>query len=110
MVSRNENTPPKSYVDAVRELTVAHGEALQPGDRIFIFDDPAKREVRLLEVTSDTVPTGVMPVAFRPQPEFPFRSVIVQITPQEWQSIEQGRLALPEGWDLASKRTAWPTN
>lgn len=108
MVAEGDNFVPKTYDDAVRVLTRSHGESLDPGGRLFAFDDPSKREVRLLEVTACTPATGVMPIAIRASDHFPFRSVIIQVTPEEWKIIEARELPLPTGWDLGSRREAWP--
>ena len=65
------------------------------GDR---EDDPAE-PVKLLEVNPDTSPSGIVPIAFGPDPpEIPFPSVIIDVTEGEYEDLRKGILHLPEGW------------
>ncbi len=60
------------------------------------------RTIRLLEVNSETVPSGIVPIGFGPHPAsgLPFSSVIVEITPEEFADLQEGRLRLPDGWEV----------
>jgi hypothetical protein len=62
----------------------------------------SEEPIRLLEVNADTVPTGIMPLAFDAAPAsgIPFPSVIVEVTPIEYQQILASELSLPYGWTL----------
>ena len=57
--------------------------------------------IKLLEVNNDTVPVGVIPLHFGPLPRngIFFPSVIIEITPDEFQRIESSELSLPDGWN-----------
>ena len=91
------------YPTAVRTLVDWHREGEQPPQRIFIFSDPDGQEVRLLEVTVLVPETGELyPIAFGATSELPYRTVVVQVTPDEWEAIEAGEIPLPEGWDMSS--------
>lgn len=61
--------------------------------------------VKLLEVNEATVPLGIRPLGFSAQPEggIDFPSVIVEVTPDEFQEIRAGRLPLPNGWRLGEE-------
>jgi len=65
--------------------------------------------IKLLEVTPNTSASGIMPVYLSPDAGagILFPSTIIDITPQEWEDVKAGRLALPKGWTFnASKRLA----
>lgn len=57
--------------------------------------------VKLLEVNPETSPSGVVPIAFGPDPPLiPFPSVVIEVTEDEFESIRTGKLPLPGGWRL----------
>ncbi len=65
-------------------------------------ENHAQEPIKLLEVNEDTVPTGIMPLLFGPIPErgIHYTSVIVEVTPREFQQIKAKRLKLPNGWTM----------
>ena len=95
--------PDKTAV--ARSLADAHRDA-EPGIvRIVRLEGPreseAREPVKLLEVNPATSPSGVVPIAFAPDPPaVPFPSVVVEVTPDEFDLIEAGKLALPHDWRL----------
>jgi hypothetical protein len=64
--------------------------------------DPSDLRIKLLEVNELTVPTGIVPVGFAAHPPsgLHYPSVVIEVTPQEYEAIEQGRLRLPQGWEV----------
>ena len=59
--------------------------------------------IKLLEVSEATLTAGyVMPFGFGSTEEFPYRSVVALITPQEMQQIKNQEMPLPQGWDLST--------
>lgn len=56
--------------------------------------------VKLLEVNEFTVPAGVIPLAFRPRPSegIDYPTIIVDVTPAEFEQIRSQQMSLPEGW------------
>jgi hypothetical protein len=58
--------------------------------------------IKLLEVNEATIPSGIMPIEFGPHPSsgILYPSVIMEVTPEEYVEIKQGRLPLPEHWHL----------
>lgn len=58
--------------------------------------------VKLLEVNAATIPSGIMPIRFDPAPAsgVPYSSVIVEVTPAEFEQIRSAQLPLPSGWKL----------
>jgi hypothetical protein len=96
---------PSTYEEAADLLARSH-KAEQPSIRaIYLFPDPQKQEVRFIEVNPVTAPTGeAMVFSFGRAPDFPFRSAVGEVTPQEWEEIRAGRIPLPEGWDAKSAK------
>ncbi len=59
--------------------------------------------IKLLEVSEATLTAGyVMPFGFGETEEFPYRSVVALITPEEMQQIKNQEMLLPQGWDLST--------
>jgi hypothetical protein len=66
-------------------------------------DKPA--EIRLLEITPETFPAGeVLSYYFPPDDEFPYATIMAQITPEEWQKVLRNEIILPEGWTLENHK------
>jgi hypothetical protein len=58
--------------------------------------------IKLLEVNEYTVPSGILPLGFGPLASagIHYRSVIVEVTPEEYQKIQTEELKLPNGWKI----------
>lgn len=56
----------------------------------------------LLEVNEETTSSGVLPIYFGPDPasQIYHPSVIIEVTPEEYDKIARGELPLPNGWEL----------
>jgi len=90
-----------TYSDAVRQLVEWHFDNEQPPIAVLVFTDPSEHEIRLLQVTELVPETGeVYPIIFGPTKEIPYRTVLAQVTPSEYEAIRARELELPEGWDL----------
>jgi hypothetical protein len=64
---------------------------------VFSKDDDAV--LRLIEVNEETLPTGqVQPFVFSPDEEVPVPIFIADVTPEEWEAIQNGRISLPKDW------------
>ena len=63
-------------------------------------EDDKTEPIKLLEVNSATVASGVIPVTFGPDREVPYPLVIMDVTPAEFRRIKAKRLRLPRGWRL----------
>jgi len=61
--------------------------------------------VRLLEVVEDTVAAGIIPLGFRliPALGITLPSVIVEVTPEEYQQIRDNKLTLPHEWTIGEE-------
>jgi hypothetical protein len=58
--------------------------------------------IKLLEVNENTVPAGIMPIQFGPSPAsgLNYPTIIVEVTPDEFQKIQNQQLELPHGWKI----------
>ena len=93
------------------KLAEAH-YALEPGIARIIRllagsareDDPAE-PVKLLEVNEDTIADGIRPVFFgaRPDKGIPCASVIIEVTPDEYEQIRANPSMLPNNWRLGEE-------
>lgn len=61
--------------------------------------------IKLLEINENTIPSGVVPIQFAPAPAsgIHFPSVIVEVTPDEFQQIKRRELSLPHGWEIGER-------
>ena len=67
-------------------------------------ESESSQPIKLLEVNEATTPSGIWPIAFTPDPpRVPYGSVVVEVTPGEYQDIVNGRLKLPDGWVLGDE-------
>jgi hypothetical protein len=66
-----------------------------------IENQPAE-PIKLLEVNQNTVASGIMPIQFDavPQSGIHYPSVIIEVTPEEYQQILKRELLLPRGWRI----------
>jgi hypothetical protein len=93
--------PPDELERLARELARAHRESDESITGIYFARDHAGREIRLVEVSSEVDTTNeVLPVRFgaRPDLRMPRPSVIVLLSAEEWDALQQGALSLPTGW------------
>jgi hypothetical protein len=87
------------------ELAKAHKED-DPQTTDVYFVEGVDDEVRLVEVSgslSNGGPGEVLPFRFTAQPAdgVPFPSVVVLLSPSEWDAVAHDKLKLPAGWDKA---------
>lgn len=95
-----------NIASAAANLIQEHFE-LDPILEQVIWINPDKTtEIRLLEITPETFPAGVvMSFYFPPDEEFPYAMKIAEITPEEWQKILRNEIPLPNGWTLDNYKT-----
>lgn len=92
-----------------RELARKHYQIEDGITQIFRVTQGAELEsdpntpIILLEANSNTVPSGVTPIRFGPDPDvgIHYPIVIVEVTPEEFEKIQTQELKLPPGWNLA---------
>lgn len=89
--------------DVAKELAAAHREADSKTDTIKLIPSSNLDEIRLLEVSSSVPSTGeVLPFRYAPDPDhgIDYASVVVLLSPDEWNLVQQGSLHLPQDWVL----------
>ncbi len=98
-----------SRYEELGKLAEAHYR-VEPGIRqIYRITGGPEAEVRpdepikLLEVNENTIPSGIMPLGFGPAPAhgFHYPSIIVEVTPEEFDRIRSRELVLPSGWEVS---------
>ncbi|GAC1339892.1 MAG: hypothetical protein NVSMB14_05940 [Isosphaeraceae bacterium] len=94
--------------EEARKLAESHYR-IEPGmTRIFRVKGNSETEasanepIKLLEVNENTIACGILPLKFDPEPENGLSSstVIVEVTPEEYDQIACGNLELPHDWTL----------
>lgn len=89
----------------VRKVIESHFETEQGLVQIVWFLDPLEKEIRLIEVNRDTLPTGeVQTFRFAPSVDVPLPIRIADVTPEEWERIEKGQISLPEEWQALPRQ------
>ncbi len=94
----------RQAVEESAALARAHYE-VEPGLRaIYRLEsaDPNDHRIKLLEVNEQTVPAGIVPVGFPAHPAsgLHYPSVVIEVTPQEYEAIQRKQLNLPAGWEV----------
>jgi len=93
----------RSLKTVATNLASAHRKADTATSTIKFFPGGAQNEVRLLEVSATAPTTGeVLPFGFGADVAngVDYPSVVILVSPNEWQDIQAGNLRLPSGWDL----------
>lgn len=63
-------------------------------------EDSESEPIKLLEINPEGVPCGVLPISFGAWEKIPYPSIIVEVTPAEFQQIQSHALDLPDNWQL----------
>ena len=97
--------------EVARQLAHTHFD-LEPGMlQIYRLTGSVEAEAResepikFLEVNDDTVSAGVLPLHFGPMPKagVPYSTVIISVTPEEFEKIKTEELKLPKDWKLGEE-------
>ena len=97
--------------EVAKELAKKHYQVEAGLTRVFRLNGKADVEairsepIKLLEVNENTAASGVMPLHFGPAPAsgIPYPSIIIEVTPDEFQKIQSHELKLPEGWEIGEE-------
>ena len=92
--------------EIARALAAVHRDMEETITRIVRLRGPYEEDgsepIKLLEVNLATYPSGIWPIAFTPDPpDVPYGSVVVEVTPDEYEAIQADELKLPDGWKLS---------
>lgn len=96
---------PRTLEAVARDLAAAHRKEDSATSTIKFFPGARQDEVCLLEISSTAPTTGeIMPFRFGADVangvEYP--SIVILVSPDEWQDVQAGKLRLPQGWDLST--------
>ncbi len=85
-------------------LSKSHSE-IEPGIKLIFClcsqnENQDDEPIKLLEVNEDAVPTGVLPIEFGPGGDIHFNSIIVELTPEEYEKLLNKELELPNDWEI----------
>ncbi len=90
--------------DAARQIAAVHREydpSIVGVYRIHtVAESHPDEPIKLLEISSLTPPSGIVPIAFGPTASAPYPTVVVEITPDEFELLKRNQLTLPTGWAL----------
>ncbi len=94
--------------EAAIELAKKHYQIETGMTQIFRITGSAESEfrpnepIKLLEVNTNTVPSGIMPIQFGPSRAsgLNYPTIIVEVTPEEFQKLQDQQLELPHGWKV----------
>lgn len=101
-----------SYKDDVASRLALEHYRIEPGIvRILRLvradgeEDAAMEPVKLLEVNEHTIATGIQPLQFGPVTArgITCPSVIIEVTPSEYDQIGKGDLRLPNHWKIGAE-------
>lgn len=101
----------KSKLEVAKRLAKAHF-GVEPNLKSVYLIEPLDDEdptdpIKLLEVVEGTIPRGIDPVAFTADPEhgIEYPSIIVEISPAEYEEIRKGKLRF--GKNEAKQQNRW---
>jgi hypothetical protein len=107
-LDRGAGTDKARKDEVARELAKMHYEIESELTHVYRITGRPEAEVnpaepiKLLEVNAATVASGVMPLRFAPAPAIgiPYPSIIIEVTPDEFEMLGKQELNLPEGWEI----------
>lgn len=72
--------------------------------RIVSDNEGAPEEpIKLLEINAATPASGTVDAfSFAPSAEHPYRTVVAEITPEEFERLKRNEIKLPAGWSLTN--------
>ena len=93
---------PRLMLEVAQELADAHRKYDPATQTVKLFNGTSD-EIRLLEVSGAAHSNGeILPYRFNPDPAsgIDYPSVVVLVSPADWEQVQAHRIALPSGWDL----------
>ena len=95
-----------SKAEIARYLAESHFEVEDGLTHVFrLYGTPETESheaepIKLLEVHEGTVQAGILPLFFSRTRNVPFPSVIIEVTPDEFERIKSQELKLPNDWTI----------
>lgn len=97
----------KTILEVANELAKAHKEEDPDTSHIYLASSSEDSgEVRLVEVSGSLESSSeVLPFRFTERTDLgiPYASVVILLSPEDWNLLKAGRLALPDGWGSADE-------
>jgi hypothetical protein len=76
---------------AAEELADSHRQEDPATEEIYFAFDERRDEIQLIEISSSVGESGeVMPFRFSAQDDIPFATVLVLLSPKEWEQLQWG--------------------
>lgn len=99
-------------LETAKKLAKSHSEVDPNLVRVFLIEPVQEQNpeepIKLLEVVKGTIERGIEPIAFTADPargiEYP--TVIVEVSPREYESIRAEGILGYDGWTLGQELTA----
>lgn len=99
---------PRKYEEAVDLLARWHANG-HTDLEVLSFPDPARKIVRLVEISDDFPATGdSTPIRMGASADFPFPSGVILLTKREWMEVQEGKMSMPNGWSMQDAKRIWP--
>jgi hypothetical protein len=95
----------RSLKDVAKDLADSHRKADSATITIKFFPKAKDGEVCLLEISTTAPSTGeIMPFRFESDLSrgVDYPSIVILVSPSEWDKIQAGKLTLPNGWDISA--------
>ena len=93
-------------IETAKKLAQGHFKIEKKLKHVFLLEpineeDP-NEPIKLLEIVEGTIERGIEPIAFTPAPQngINFPSVIIEVSPKEYEMILNGSLNLINGWSI----------
>jgi len=88
--------------DIARRMAYDHFDIDESIEVIIWFKDEEQQEIHLVEVSRESPQEDLFITLYHAPtpPEYPLPAYVVDLTPEEWEKVKQGKIELPEGWSL----------
>ncbi|MFH0924615.1 MAG: hypothetical protein V1872_03125 [bacterium] len=100
----------RSKLETAKSLAKGHFNVEPNLRHIFLLEpineQDANEPIKLLEIVEGTIERGIEPIAFTADPahDIDYPSIIVEVSPTEFQHISEGKLNLGEhGWRMGEE-------
>jgi hypothetical protein len=90
----------------VADLVQEHFDLEADLEQIIWLKKGPANVIRLLEINRNTAATGMVEAfGLAPSADVPYPLRIAEITPEEWERVQNGEISLPESWSLEEAET-----
>lgn len=95
-----DSSNPVVTEELVKRIVDFHFELEDGVEKIVWFITEGEKEIRLIEISRTALPTGsFQPFRFPPSEDIPFPMTIADVTPKEWEQIQEGAIQVPQDWN-----------